>query len=152
MATYLQGVTDTGLEPIGVSPNFPYMMNALQKATATYDANFNKIAAGYSSILNAPITNTERLKLRDEYLNKAKEQIKNLAGADLSIQANVEQADNVYSPFWQDKGMIADISWTKQQDNEISKQMSMLNSNDPKERELYSNIPMDLIRKCICSK
>jgi len=145
MATYLQGVTDTGLEPIGVSPNFPYMMNALQKATATYDANFNKIAAGYSSILNAPITNTERLKLRDEYLNKAKEQIKNLAGADLSIQANVEQADNVYSPFWQDKGMIADISWTKQQDNEISKQMSMLNSNDPKERELYSNIPMDLM-------
>ena len=145
MATYLQGVTDTGLEPIGVSPNFPYMMNALQKATALYDANFNKIAAGYSNILNADITNTERAKLREEYLNKAKEQIKNLAGADLSIQANVEQADNVYAPFWEDKGMLTDISWTKQQNNELGKQMAMMNSNDPKERELYSNIPTDLI-------
>ena len=115
MATYLQGVTDTGLEPIGVSPNFPYMMNALQKATAAYDANFNKIATGYSNILNADITNTERGKLREEYLNKAKEQIKNLAGADLSIQANVDQADKVYAPFWEDKGMLTDISWTKQQ-------------------------------------
>lgn len=145
MATYLQGVTDTGLEPIGVSPNFPYMMNALQKATATYDANFNKIAAGYSNILNADITNTERAKLREEYLNKAKEQIKNLAGADLSIQANVEQADNVYAPFWEDKGMLTDISWTKQQNSELAKQQAMMNSNDPKERELYSNIPTDLI-------
>ena len=145
MATYLQGVTDTGLEPIGVSPNFPYMMNALQKATALYDANFNKIAAGYSNILNADITNTERGKLREEYLNKAKEQIKNLAGADLSIQANVEQADKVYAPFWEDKGMLTDISWTKQQNNELGKQQAMMNSNDPKERELYSNIPTDLI-------
>jgi hypothetical protein len=114
MATYLPGVTDTGLDPVQFNPNFPYMMNALQKATSTYDTNYNKIAQGYSNILNAPLSVSDNVVVRDQYSKEAKEKLQALASADLSIQSNVDEADKVFSPFWEDNDILTDYNKTAQ--------------------------------------
>jgi hypothetical protein len=114
MATYLPGVTDTGLDPIQFNPNFPYMMNALQKATSTYDTNYNKIAQGYGNILNAPLSVSDNVVVRDQYSKEAKEKLQALASADLSIQSNVDEADKVFSPFWEDNDILTDYNKTAQ--------------------------------------
>lgn len=122
MATYIPGVTDSGFNPVQYSPNLPYLANALQKATARYEKNYADIAQGYSSILNAPILNDKKRGDRDQYLAQIKDQLKTISTTDLSIQANVDQAESLYSPFWEDKEMLAHITDTKARQSQLREQ------------------------------
>jgi hypothetical protein len=135
MATYLPGVTDTGLDPVQFNPNFPYMMNALQKATSTYDTNYNKIAQGYSSILNAPLSVSENVVVRDQYTKEAKDKLQALASADLSIQSNVDEADKVFSPFWEDKDILTDYNKTTQINAQNKIHETLLTSSKEEDRK-----------------
>jgi hypothetical protein len=135
MATYLPGVTDTGLDPVQFNPNFPYMMNALQKATSTYDTNYNKIAQGYSNILNAPLSVSDNVVVRDQYSKEAKEKLQALASADLSIQSNVDEADKVFSPFWEDNDILTDYSKTAQINAQNKIHETLLTSSKEEDRK-----------------
>ena len=135
MATYLPGVTDTGLDPVQFNPNFPYMINALQKATSTYDTNYNKIAQGYSSILNAPLSVSENVVVRDQYTKEAKDKLQALASADLSIQSNVDEADKVFSPFWEDKDILTDYNKTIQINAQNKIHETLLTSSKEEDRK-----------------
>jgi hypothetical protein len=135
MATYLPGVTDTGLDPVQFNPNFPYMMNALQKATSTYDTNYNKIAQGYSNILNAPLSVSDNVVVRDQYSKEAKEKLQALASADLSIQSNVDEADKVFSPFWEDNDILTDYNKTAQISAQNKIHETLLTSSKEEDRK-----------------
>jgi hypothetical protein len=122
MSTYLPGVTDNGFNPVQYTPNFPYLANALQKATARYETNYEQISQGFKSILNTPILNDKYSKRRDDYLNQIKDQLKTISTTDLSIQSNVDSAENLYSPFWEDKTMLAHIADTKSRYAQLAEQ------------------------------
>jgi hypothetical protein len=122
MATYLQGVTDTGFNPISYSPNLPFLMNALQKVTARYEKNYNDMSEGYSSILNADIINDVKNKERNGYLDKIKDNLKTISTTDLSVQSNIDAANSLYTPFWEDKSMLSHIADSKARKNQLAEQ------------------------------
>jgi hypothetical protein len=122
MATYLPGVTDTGFNPVSFTPNLPSLMDALQKVTTRYEKNYNEMAQGYSSILNADIINDVKNKERDGYLNKIKDGLKTISTTDLSVQSNIDAANSLYTPFWEDKSMLAHIADSKARKNQLAEQ------------------------------
>ena len=122
MATYLQGVTDTGFNPVSYSPNLSFLMNALQKVTTRYEKNYNDMSEGYSSILNADIINDVKNKERNGYLDKIKDNLKTISTTDLSVQSNIDAANSLYTPFWEDKSMLSHIADTKARKNQLLEQ------------------------------
>ena len=122
MSTYLQGVTDTGFNSVNFSPNLPYLMNALQKVTARYEKNYDEMSQGYSSILNAEMYNNKQSGKRDQYLNEIKDKLKTISTTDLSVQSNIDSANSLYTPFWEDKTMLSHIADTKARKNQIAEQ------------------------------
>ena len=129
MATYIQGVTDTALNPVSYTPDFSFLSNALNKATMRYEKNFKQLADGYSEILNTPILNKGVDERRNQYLNEIKDKLKEVSTTDLSIQSNVNQAEALYAPFWEDKEMIAHMADTKKRYAEFSKQKAIAAQN-----------------------
>lgn len=134
MATYLPGVTDTGFNPIQYSPNLSLIAKSLDIATARYETNFQKLSQGYSNILNSNIMNDAKSQERDQYLNNIKDKLKTLSATDLSIQSNINEVENLYSPFWEDKEMLAHITDTKERLNQIKEQQRIA-----KEHPEYDN-------------
>ena len=122
MATYLPGVTDTGFNSVNYSPNIPYLMDALQKVTARYEKNYDEMSQGYKSILNADIFNDKKSNERNQYLNKIKDNLKTISTTDLSVQSNIDAANSLYTPFWEDKSMLSHIADTKARKNQILEQ------------------------------
>ena len=122
MSTYLQGVTDTGFNSVNFSPNLPYLMNALQKVTARYEKNYDEMSQGYSSILNSEMYNDKQSGKRDNYLNEIKNKLKTISTTDLSIQSNIDSANSLYTPFWEDKTMLSHIADTKARKNQLAEQ------------------------------
>jgi hypothetical protein len=122
MATYLPGVTDSGFNPVLSSPNLPFLMSALQKVTARYEKNYDEMSQGYSSILNADIINDVKSKERNGYLDKIKDKLKTISTTDLSVQSNIDEANSLYTPFWEDKSMLAHIADTKARKNQLLQQ------------------------------
>lgn len=162
MATYLQGVTDTGFNPVQYSPNLSVLSNALDKATARYETNFAKVSKGYNDILSAPILNDGYSQKRDQYLSEIKDKLKTISTTDLSVQSNVNDAENLYSPFWEDKTMLSHIADTKQRQSQLQEQnriakehpeydnttpMAVMNYNmnrikTSKDPDIINNIPL----------
>lgn len=134
MSTYLPGVTDTGFNPIQYSPNLSLIAKSLDIATARYESNFQKLSQGYSDILNSNIMNDAKSQERDQYLNNIKDKLKTLSATDLSIQSNINEVENLYSPFWEDKEMLAHIKDTKERLNQIKEQQRIA-----KEHPEYDN-------------
>lgn len=132
MSTYLPGVTDTGFNPISYTPNFPYMINALQKAQAKYDANYNEIANSYDKVANSLLSVPENNEYRNQFLEDAKEQLKQLSSKDLSLRQNVDEAEKIFAPLWEDEDLLADYKISKQYESEVA-QYSRLKNSDKKE-------------------
>ena len=135
MSTYIQGVSDTGFNPVQYTPNFPYMQQALQKAQAKYDTNYNQIASGYSTISDSLLLNPEDNIHRKEILDNAKDQLKQLSSKDLSIQTNVNEAENIFAPFWEDQDLLADYKISKEYQNQRRVYEKLKNSDKKEDRD-----------------
>jgi hypothetical protein len=135
MATYLQGVTDTGFNSVTTTPNLPYLMNALQKVTARYEKNYNDLSNQYSKITNSLLLNPENNEFRNKFLENSKDALKTLSTSDLSVQSNIDQAEQIFSPFWEDKDMLADYAVSKAYQQQKEKYLSLKNSDKKEERD-----------------
>lgn len=134
MSTYLQGATDTGFNPIQYTPNFPYMANALQKAQAKYDTNYNEIASNYDKIVNS-LSNPQNNEYVNQFLENTKEQIKQLSSKDLSLRQNVDEAERLFAPLWEDEDILADYKITKQYQSQIQEYNKLKNSDKKEDRD-----------------
>lgn len=135
MSTYLPGVTDTGFNPINYTPNFSMLANALDRATARYETNFNQISNSYSKIADAFLLNPENIEYRKNFLNNAKDKLKQLSTTDLSIQSNVNEANKLFSPFWEDEDLLADYAISKQYQSQVAEYNRLKNSDKKEDRD-----------------
>ena len=67
-------------------PDFESIGGILRTKQMQYDQGYNQLKSTFNSILNAPITSDENKIARQGYIDQAREQLKNLPRADLSIQ------------------------------------------------------------------
>lgn len=120
--------------------DFNFFDRMIQRKQAMFEQGLGRARSAYSSVLTAPLANKNNIPLRDQYVKDAKESLKTLASADLSLPQNVTAAENIFAPFWQDNFIMKDLELTRSYQNAFQTMESMKNSPDPKVREQYSGI------------
>lgn len=119
------------------TPDFGMMNSMLQRRSAMFEQGLSQVKSSDSLIRNAALSVSDNQVVRDSYIKQAETQLQKLQGADFSQMQNVESAQQVYAPFWQDQDLLMDYSKTSAINAERTRAESMAQSSDPKVREQY---------------
>jgi hypothetical protein len=137
MAQYPLGVTDFIPDYQPYQPDFNFTTNVLQLKQSQYDQNWSKLNNMYGQILNAPLTHDESVKKRDNTFKKIDFNLKRVTGLDLSLDQNVQQATQLFRPFYEDANLMKDMAWTKNTSNEKAIGEGKRYSTDEKTNDEY---------------
>ena len=137
MATYLQGVTDYIPDYQPFQPDLNFYANLLQTKQTQYDTNWNQLNNLYGQLYGADLTHDLNIKKKDELLKQIDFNLKRVSGLDLSLEQNVNQALQVFRPFYEDKYLMKDMAWTKNWKRTYADADALKNSSDPKESSKY---------------
>lgn len=137
MATYLQGVTDYIPDYQPFQPDLNFYNNVLQTKQTQYDSNWKAVNNLYAELHNADLTHEQNIQKKDNLLKQIDFNLKRVTGLDLSLQQNVDQATQVFRPFYEDKYLMKDMAWTKNYTNTVSRALNLKNSQDEKMRAQY---------------
>lgn len=129
----------TSLTPVPVyQPDFGFLQSMQMKANQQYEQGFKEIKGSFASIFNKNVTGAEATKRQQDYKKQALDQMKTVAALDLSDPKNVQVAEDILSPFYEDKVYLQNIAMTSHYQNEFAKQEGMKNSKDKDQRALYN--------------
>ena len=137
MATYLQGVTDYIPQFQPFQPDLNFYANALQTKQNQYDTNYKALNNVYGQYFYADLTHGDNLKKKDELIKAIDFNLKRVSGLDLSLEQNVDQAQQVFKPFYEDKNLMKDMAWTKNKNTQREYGLSLKNNKDEKLRGQY---------------
>lgn len=137
MATYIQGVTDYIPQYQPFEPDYNFYQNIMQTKQSQYDSNWKALNNMYSEYYNADLTRDNNIKKRDTYLKDIEFNLKRVSQLDLSLEQNVNQASQVFKPFYSDAGLMGDIVRTKKAKSEISYGESLKYKNDKVLQDKY---------------
>jgi hypothetical protein len=112
----------------------------LQRKQALYDEGINKARYAYNSVLSAPLSDEANIPLRDQYIKQAKDRLKTMSSLDFSLPQNVQAAEGIFSPFWEDDKILKDANITKWYQSQYQTLDNWRYSSDPKVRNQYSGI------------
>jgi len=137
MATYLQGVTDYIPDYQPFQPDFNFYSNLLQAKQTQYDTNWKQLNNVYGQLYNSDLTHDLNVKKKDELLKQIDFNLKRVSGLDLSLEQNVDQAMQVFRPFYEDKYLMKDMAWTKNWMNTYESANALKTSQDDKQRKQW---------------
>ena len=137
MATYLQGVTDYIPDYQPFQPDLNFYNNVLQTKQTQYDSNWKAVNNLYAELHNADLTHDQNVQKKDNLLKQIDFNLKRVSGLDLSLEQNVDQATQVFRPFYEDKYLMKDMAWTKNYNNTVSRALNLKNAQDEKTRAQY---------------
>lgn len=137
MATYLQGVTDYIPQFQPFQPDLNFYGNVMQTKQTQYDSNWKALNKMYGQYYYADLTRDDNTEKRDTYLKNIEFQLKRVSQLDLSLEQNAEQATQVFKPFYEDKGLMKDMAWTKNKNNQLNRAEIFKVSTDVKDKEQY---------------
>ena len=137
MATYLQGVTDYLPQFQPFQPDLNFYANVLQTKQTQYDTNWKALNKMYGQYYHADLTRDENVEKKEDYLKNIEFQLKKVSQLDLSLEQNVTQATQVFKPFYEDKGLMKDMAWTKNFNSQYGTAQSYKNAYDDKQRAKY---------------
>jgi len=137
MATYLQGVTDYIPDYQPFQPDLNFYANVLQTKQTQYDSNWKSLNNVYADLHNADLTHDLNIKKKDNLLKQIDFNLKRVSGLDLSLQQNVDQATQVFRPFYEDKYLMKDMAYTKNYSSTLSRALNLKNAQDEKMRGQY---------------
>ena len=121
MATYIQGVTDYIPQIQPFQPDYNFLGNVLQTKQTRYDSAHKQLNQMYGTLLYSPMLRDDNTQQRDQFFQAIDQDIKKMSGLDLSLQDNVDAADNVFKSMYDNKGIIKDMTFTKQYQNELAR-------------------------------
>jgi hypothetical protein len=140
MATYLQGVTDYIPDYQPFQPDLNFYSNLLQAKQTQYDTNWKQLNNLYGQLYNADLTHDGNIKKKDELLKQIDFNVKRVSGLDLSLEQNVNQAMQVFRPFYEDKYLMKDMAWTKNWKNTYNYANNLKKSQDKDQRAQWWNV------------
>jgi len=131
MASYIQGETDyiPALQPF--QPDYNFLGNVLQTRQSRYDSSHKQLNKLYGTLLYSPMLRTDNNKDRDTFFQTIDQDIKKMSGLDLSLQENTDAANNVFKSMYDNKGIIKDMTWTKQYQTQLDTADNYKNCIDP---------------------
>ena len=113
MATYISGVTDYIPQYQPFQPDYNFYSNVLQTKQTQYDTNWKALNKMYGQYYNADLTRDPNIAKKDNYLKQIEFNLQRVSQLDLSLEQNVDQATQIFKPFYEDKNLMKDMAWTK---------------------------------------
>jgi hypothetical protein len=137
MATYLQGVTPyiPQIQPFQEDLNFH--ANVLGTKQQQYDSNYKQLNQVYGQYFYADLTREGNIEKKEELIKNINFNLQRVAGLDLSLEQNVNQAVQVFKPFYEDKYLMKDMAWTKNYKREKGLAEGLLRSSDEERSGQY---------------
>ena len=139
MATYIQGVQAYVPQFQPYQPDLNFESNLLQQAQSKYDTNYKALNNVYGQYFYADLTREPDIKKKEQLMKDIEFNLQRISGLDLSQSKNVDQAMQVFRPFYEDKVLMKDMAWTKVKNAQRGYGTSLKNSTDVKERGMYWN-------------
>jgi hypothetical protein len=140
MATYLQGVTDYIPEFQPFQPDLNFYANVMQTKQNQYDTNYKAVNNLYGELYDAELTHEKNIEKKDQLLKNLDFELKRVSGLDLSLEQNVNQAKQVFKPFYQDKYLMKDMAYTKNFNSTLNRAKALQNNPDEKQRNQYWDV------------
>ena len=119
MASYIPGIQDYISQYQPWSPDYNFLGNVLQQRQSKYDQNYKQLNSQYGTLLNAPLTREDNIQDRDKFFKMVDGDIKRISGMDLSLQQNVDSANKVFDSFHQNKDLMYDMNFTRENQNQL---------------------------------
>jgi len=137
MATYLQGVTDYIPEFQPFQPDLNFYANVLQTKQTQYDSNWKALNKMYGQYFYADLTRDGNVKKKDELLKQMDFNLKRVSQLDLSLEQNVNQATQIFRPFYEDKNLMKDMAWTKNFNSQVGRAQALQGSSEEDRRKQF---------------
>lgn len=137
MATYLKGVEPFVPDYQPFQPDFNFYANALQTKQNQYDQNWKQLNDVYSKYFHADVLRPEDQEKKDHLIKNIDFELRRVSGLDLSLEQNLQQATQVFKPFYEDKVLMHDIAYTKNYKNKRAGAMSLKGNADEKKADQY---------------
>ena len=137
MATYISGVTDYIPQYQPFQPDYNFYSNVLQTKQTQYDTNWKALNKMYGQYYNADLTRDPNIAKKDNYLKQIEFNLQRVSQLDLSLEQNVDQATQIFKPFYEDKNLMKDMAWTKNYMSNVGFGESLKNAYDQKQRSQY---------------
>ena len=131
MASYLNGVTSYIPQIQPFTPDLNFYSGVLDFKQSKTDAGRDKLNTLYGSLLNAPMMRDDNIASRDAFFKTIDQDIKKMSTMDLSRDANINAAKNVFNQMLDDKGIVKDMVWTKNYQKESRRGEGFRNCVDP---------------------
>lgn len=131
MSTYLQGFQAYIPQIQPFTPDYNFYQGALEMKQGTYDAAKKQLSSMYGSLLNAPLSREDNIETRDKFFKAIDQDIKKMAGMDLSLAQNSEAAMDVFNQLTDNKNVAHDMVFTKQYQQQQRKGQYLKNCVDP---------------------
>jgi hypothetical protein len=134
MGTYLQGVQSIipSIQPH--DPGINMVANLLQLKQNQYDTNYKSLNKMYGQFYYADLTREDNIQKRDNTVQQIDFDLKRISGLDLSSEQNVQQASQIFKPFYEDGALMKDMAWTKNFNNTLGAAEGLSKSDDEKVR------------------
>lgn len=113
MAIYVPNVEGyfPKIEPF--TPDYKFLSDVLTTRTDKYEKNFSKLNDVYSQIVYADLGRDDTRQMREQFVNKLQPMLEKISGMDLSLARNVQSAQAVFQPFYDNNTIISDMVQTK---------------------------------------
>lgn len=135
MSTYITGVTDFIPQVETFSPDLNFYANVLQTKQGEYDANWQAMNKMYGQVYYADLTRSGNIEKRDQLVKQIDFNLRRVSQLDLSLEQNVNQATQIFRPFYEDKFLMKDMAWTKNYNRQIGQANMLQGSADATMRE-----------------
>lgn len=139
MASYLQGVTDYIPQFQPFQPDLNLYANVLQTKQTQYDTAWKSLNNVYGQYFYSDLTRDNNIERKDEILKNIDFNLKRVSALDLSLDQNINQAVQVFKPFYEDKYLMKDMAWTKNYTNQKGRAEGLKNSDKEDVRAQYWN-------------
>lgn len=138
MATFIPEVQANLPEVKLYTPPFEMIANFLDVKQQRYDAAATQLGSYYSQLQKLPLTLTDNIERRDQFIKDAEAQVKKLAEVDLSLPENYRAARNIFNPLLEDEDIITDMTFTLNQQALVQANQRFKNSPDEEDRKRYN--------------
>jgi hypothetical protein len=109
----------------------------MQTKQTQYDTNWKALNKMYGQYYHSDLTRDDNVAKKDNYLKQIEFNLQRVSQLDLSLEQNVDQATQIFKPFYEDKGLMKDMAYTKNYMNNVSYGEGLKNAYDQKQRDQY---------------
>tara|TARA_R100001460_G_scaffold66510_1_gene106860 strand:+ start:527 stop:3904 length:3378 start_codon:yes stop_codon:yes gene_type:complete len=135
MATYIKGHKNFYPEIKPFTPDYKFLTATLDARQNIYDSNWKAQNDLYNRVVYSDLTNPNSQEYQRQYTEKIGPQLELIAGMDLSLEQNVQQAKSVFAPFFSDDTVVYDMVWTGKFNDAIKKYNTLAGSSQESVRQ-----------------